>query len=108
MRSELATSIDADNSTGAGKWNSYKIITSVARRFRGYELPENYESERKRLSDDPKVKEELTAQKELKAASLLLSRSRTLKRGVAALKKVVQDRPTQMPASRPRICSNGE
>jgi thiol-disulfide isomerase/thioredoxin len=75
------------------KWDAYKVIASVAQRYRGYSLPESIESDRKRLADDPKVKEELAAKRILDGARKLIAKSNTRRRGMAQLKKLVQDQP---------------
>ncbi len=75
------------------KWPAYRSYAELAEQFKGYELPENLDARKKELQTDASVKAELSAMKMFEAAKKQTSISAQKKKGMAALKKLVKDKP---------------
>jgi thiol-disulfide isomerase/thioredoxin len=89
---EKAAAADAAYDAGE-KWPAYRGYAELAEQFKGYELPSNVESRKKELQSDPGVKTELTAMKAFDAAKKLTGSASQKKKGMAALRKLIKDKP---------------
>lgn len=89
---EQAAAADAAYDAGE-KWTAYRGYAELAEQFKGYELPANVEARKKELQSNAAVKAELTAMKAFDAAKKLTGSAAQKKKGMAALRKLVKDKP---------------
>jgi len=75
------------------KWPAYRAYLELSEQFKGYELPTNIESRKKELQGDAAVKPELAAMKAYEAARKQAINPATKKKGIAALRKLIKDKP---------------
>ena len=75
------------------KWTAYRLYRDALRRFRGYSLPEEVRERFQRLARDPVVKDELSLFRRLKGAQRLLASARSRSRGMAALRRLIEQAP---------------
>ena len=75
------------------KWTAYRIYADVLKRFRGYGLSKDVRKQYQQLAKDPAVKTERALFKRLDGARRLLASARSRSRGLAALRRLIQQAP---------------
>ncbi len=84
----------ADEAHQAGrKWTAYQLYRRIVKQFRGYRFPEKARQRFQRLLRDPEIKAELARFRRLQGAQRLLASPKTRARGIAALRKLIEQAP---------------
>lgn len=96
-QAELAKAIEGTKQlSGAGdKWAAYQACRAVADRFKGYDLPEDFKSTGRELSQDDDVKKQIAAATELEKIKKTLGSTSAMvrKKAATALDKFIETNP---------------
>lgn len=75
------------------KWSAFRTYQELSEQFKGYELPDDPAKRMKELQSDPTVKAQVAAMKSYESARKQALNPAQRKKGIAALKKLIKDKP---------------
>lgn len=75
------------------KWSAFRTYQELGEQFKGYELPDDLSKRMKELQSDPAVKTQVAAMKSFESARKQALNPAQKKKGIAALRKLIKDKP---------------